>query len=91
MQAKMGQQRKHVRVGAHGGFPYNSGKLGLLANGNRYEVDSNNYFSSFRVFCPFILPCPNSDLFLERIQYFTSVVSGYIAKSSSRDLIHVEV
>jgi hypothetical protein len=33
-----------VRVGAREGFEHNSAKLGLLANGNRYEVDSNTFF-----------------------------------------------
>ncbi len=41
----MAQQRKQVRVRARKGFAYHSVKLVLLANGNRYDVDSNTVFS----------------------------------------------
>jgi hypothetical protein len=41
LQAKVAQHGKQMRVGACKGFWYNSVKLGLLANGSRYEVDSN--------------------------------------------------
>ncbi len=41
---KMAQQGKQMRVGAREGFAYHSVKLVLLANGNRYEVDSNTCF-----------------------------------------------
>jgi hypothetical protein len=44
LQAKMAQQGKQMRVGARKGFAYHSVKLVLLANGNRYEVDSNMFF-----------------------------------------------
>jgi hypothetical protein len=37
----MTQQGKQMRIGACEGFAYNSVKLVLLANGNRYDVDSN--------------------------------------------------
>jgi hypothetical protein len=37
----MAQQGEQMRVGAREGFAYNSVKLVLLANGSRYEVDSN--------------------------------------------------
>jgi hypothetical protein len=43
----MAEQGKQMRVGADGareGFAYDSVKLVLLANGNRYEVDSNTFF-----------------------------------------------
>jgi hypothetical protein len=39
-------QGKQMKVGVLEGFAYHSVKLVLLANGNRYEVDSNTYFSS---------------------------------------------
>jgi hypothetical protein len=42
----MAQQGKQMRVGACEGFGYHSVKLVLLANGNRYEVDSNTFFVS---------------------------------------------
>jgi hypothetical protein len=64
MQAKMAQQGKQMRVGAREGFAYDSVKLVLLANGNRYEVDSDKLFHSGKALYPFrILHCPNSDLF----------------------------
>ncbi len=44
LQAKMAQQGKQMRVGACEGFAYHPLKLVLLANGNRYEVDSNTFF-----------------------------------------------
>jgi hypothetical protein len=60
----MAQQDKQMRVGAREGFPYHSVKLVLLANGNRYEVDSNTLFLSGEALHPFeLLPCPNFDLF----------------------------
>jgi hypothetical protein len=40
----MAQQGKQMRVGALEGFAYLSVKLVLLANGDRYEVDSNTFF-----------------------------------------------
>jgi hypothetical protein len=40
----MAQQGKQMRVGAREGFAYHSVKLVLVANGNRYEVDSNTLF-----------------------------------------------
>jgi hypothetical protein len=59
----MAQQGKQVRVGASEGFAYHSVKLVLLANGNRYEVDSNTFISSGKALYPVkILPCPNCDL-----------------------------
>ncbi len=42
----MAQQGKQMMVGARVGFAYNSGKLVLLANGKRYEVDSSTFFLS---------------------------------------------
>jgi hypothetical protein len=36
----MAQQGKQMRVGARKGFANHSVKLVLLANGNRFEVDS---------------------------------------------------
>jgi hypothetical protein len=42
----MAQQGEQMRVGALEGFAYHSIKLGLLANGNRYEVGSNVFFPS---------------------------------------------
>jgi hypothetical protein len=59
----MAQQGKQMRVGAREGFAYHSVKLVLLANGNRYEVDSNTLFLSGKAFYPFIIfHCPNCDL-----------------------------
>ncbi len=40
----MEQQGKQMRVGAPEGFAYNSVKLVLLANDNRYEVDFSTHF-----------------------------------------------
>jgi hypothetical protein len=40
----MAQQGKQMRVGAREGFAYHSVKLVELANGNRYEIDSNFLF-----------------------------------------------
>jgi hypothetical protein len=60
----MAQQGKQMRVGAREGFAYHSVKLVLLANGNRYEFDSNKLFLSGKAIYPFkILPCSKSDLF----------------------------
>jgi hypothetical protein len=39
----MAQQGKEMRVGACEGFANKSIKLVLLADGNRYEVDSNTF------------------------------------------------
>jgi hypothetical protein len=59
----MAQQGKQMRVGARKGFAYNSVKLVLLANGNRYEVDSKTIFLSGKAIYPFqVLPCQNSEL-----------------------------
>jgi hypothetical protein len=60
----MAQQGKQMRVGAREGFAYHSVKLVLLANGDRYEVDSNTFFLSGKALYPFkILSCLNSDRF----------------------------
>jgi hypothetical protein len=40
----MTPQGKQMRVGACKSFAYHSVKLVLLANGERYEVDSNTFF-----------------------------------------------
>ncbi len=40
----MTQQGKQMRVGAGEGFTYNAVKLALLANSNKYDVDSNERF-----------------------------------------------
>ncbi len=59
----MAKQGEQVRVGACEGFTYASVNLVLLANGNRYEVDSNMIFLSGKALYPFkVLPDPNSDL-----------------------------
>jgi hypothetical protein len=51
-----------MRVGACEGFAYNSVKLVLLANVNRYEVDSSSFFLSDKALVLFkILPRPQSD------------------------------
>jgi hypothetical protein len=57
LQAKMGQQGKQMRVGAREGFARHSVKLVLLANVNRYEVDSSTFFQVVKPsihlkFCP---------------------------------------
>jgi hypothetical protein len=60
----MAQQGKQMRVGACKGFAYHSVELVLLANGNRYEIDSNAFLSSGEALYSYkILPCPNSELF----------------------------
>jgi hypothetical protein len=60
----MAQQSKQMRVGARKGFAYHSVKLVLLANGNRYEVDSNTFFPSGKALYPFkILPAPTLTFF----------------------------
>jgi hypothetical protein len=60
----MAQQGKQMRVGARECFAYQLVKLVLLANGNRYEVDSNKLFSRGKVLYPAkVLPCLNSDHF----------------------------
>jgi hypothetical protein len=65
----MAQRCKQMRVGARAGFACHSVKLVLLANGNRYEVDSNTSFRSGKALYPFkILPCPNFDPFLTHIR-----------------------
>jgi hypothetical protein len=59
----MAQQSKQMRVGAREGFVCNSVKLVLLANGNRYEVDSNTSFLTGKALYPLKkLTCPNSGL-----------------------------
>jgi hypothetical protein len=42
----MAQQGKQMRVEARKGFAYHSLNLGLLAYGNKYEVDSNTFYVS---------------------------------------------
>jgi hypothetical protein len=42
----MAQKGKPMRVGGREGSAYHSVKLVLLANGNKYEVDSNTIFLS---------------------------------------------
>jgi hypothetical protein len=60
----MAQQDKQMRVGARKGFEYNSGNLVLLANGHRYEDDSNSFYQSGKTLYQFkSLLCPSSDLF----------------------------
>jgi hypothetical protein len=55
----MAQQGKQMRVGACKGFSYHSVKLVLLANGNRYEVDSITFSPSVKALYQYlILPCP---------------------------------
>jgi hypothetical protein len=39
----MAQQGKQMRFGICNGFGYHSVKLVLLANSNRFEVDSNTF------------------------------------------------
>jgi hypothetical protein len=58
-----------MRGGAREGFPYRSVKLVLLANGNRYEMDSNTFSQNGKALYPFrIMPYPNCDLFLTHIR-----------------------
>jgi hypothetical protein len=69
VQAKMENQGKQVKVGARGGFPYNSLKLVQLAYCDEFNLDSNTFFLSGKALYPItILPCPNSDLFLTHIR-----------------------
>jgi hypothetical protein len=59
----MAQQGKQLRVVAREDFAYHSVKLILLANGNRYEVDSYAILLSGKASHPFkILPCLTSGL-----------------------------
>ncbi len=62
---QMAQQGRQMRVGSGEGFAYHLVKLVLLADGNRYEVDSNTFFLCQVVkLYPFeVLPGLNSDLF----------------------------
>ncbi len=54
---------------------YHSVKLDLLANCNRFVVDSNTYFLSGKALYPLkILPCPKSELFCNT---FVSVVCDW--------------
>jgi hypothetical protein len=60
----MAQQGKQMRFGAREGFAYQSLNLVLLANHNRYEVDSTTFFPCGKALYPFkVLLCPNSDIF----------------------------
>jgi MFS superfamily sulfate permease-like transporter len=64
LQAKMAQQCKQMRVGAWKGFAYHSVKVVILANSNRYDVDSNKFFLGGKAVYPFeVSPCPNPGLF----------------------------
>ncbi len=54
----MAQQGKHIRVGAREGFVYHSVKLILLANIDRYEVNSNRFFLSGNALNPLKVPVP---------------------------------
>jgi hypothetical protein len=61
----MAQQGKQMRVGAREGFAYHSIKLVLLANGNKYEVDSNSFFLGGKaLYSSEVLPCLNVDTHL---------------------------
>lgn len=52
-------------VGAGKSFVHHSVDLVLLANGDRYEIDSRIFMLSGKAFFPFeILHCSNFDLFL---------------------------
>jgi hypothetical protein len=63
------QQGKQGRVGARKGFQCNSVKVVLVANSNRYEVDSNTFFLSCKALYPLkILPCPNLTFFFTHIR-----------------------
>jgi hypothetical protein len=63
-----------MSVGAREGFPYHSVKLGLLANGNRYELDSNTFISSGKALDSFKKNCCVSCLnFFDTSSYLQSV------------------
>ncbi len=49
----MAQQGKQMRVGAREGFAYHSVRLVLLAEGNKYEVDSYTFFLRGKGLYPF--------------------------------------
>jgi hypothetical protein len=53
----MAQQGKQMRVGACEGFAYHSVKLVSLANGNRYEVDSNKLFLTGKAIYALSIQC----------------------------------
>ncbi len=60
----MAQQGKQMRVGACEGFAHHSVKVVLLANGNRYKVDSIKCFLNDKALYPFeISPSHTSDIF----------------------------
>jgi hypothetical protein len=61
----MAQQGKQMRVGAREGFAYPRVKLVLLANANRYEVDSNMFFLSGKALYPFKLLLCSTLTFLD--------------------------
>jgi hypothetical protein len=64
LQVKMAQQGEQMRAGARKGFAYDSVRLVLLADSNRYGVDSNTFLLSDKALYLFeLLPCPNSDFF----------------------------
>ncbi len=63
----MAKQGKQMRVEASEGFANHSVKLVLLANGNRYGVDSNMFFSGKALYSFKTLPCPKSDLVFDTI------------------------
>jgi hypothetical protein len=59
----MAQQGKQMRVGAREGFAYHSVKVVLLANDNRYEVDSVTFLLSGKALHPFnTVYCPAQTL-----------------------------
>jgi hypothetical protein len=60
----MAQRGEQMRVGAHKGFAQNSLKVILLANDNRYEVDTSKCFSSGKALYSFkVMPSSNFDYF----------------------------
>jgi hypothetical protein len=82
----MAQQGKQLRVGAREGFAYHSVKLVLLANGNRYEVDSNTFSLRGKALYLFkVMSALNSDLF-HMHSFVSAVCAGdkwFITKSKS--------
>jgi hypothetical protein len=66
----MTQPGKQMRVGAREGSVYRSMKLVLLANGNRYEVDSNAFFFSKWQSPPKILEILPSPVALPTLSFF---------------------
>jgi hypothetical protein len=75
LQAKMAQQGKQIEGGDRLACAYSSVKVVLLANGNRYEVDSNTFFHVVKP-SVHLKYCPVPKLRFNFLQMFASIVCG---------------